>query len=84
MLSHMHRTTITMPDTLFDRVKRLALSEHMTLKEAVAALLKRGLDVMGTPQRHKALPKLPIHRGKALLDISDRDALYRVLDEDRW
>jgi plasmid stability protein len=79
MSLHM-RTTLVIDDELFHALKRRAAAEHRTLSDVTAEALRRGL---APPRRSSrgARTKLPtFSMGAPLVDLSDRDQLYDVLD----
>lgn len=76
MIMHM-RTTLILPDHLVRALKRLAAKQGATLTAVVAETLRRGLDAAPAAE----LPPLPRHDlGAPLVDVADRDALYRAMD----
>jgi len=78
----MAKTTLNIPDPLFRELKRRAISRGETMSNLVAEYIRRGLE-----QKPKAekLPPLPTYDGGAfLVDVSDREALFDVLDEERY
>lgn len=73
------KTTLIIPDRLFRELKRRAAHRRTTLSEVVAETLRRGLDE--PPVRGFIPPPLPVHDlGEPLVDIADRDALYRAME----
>jgi len=71
------KTTLIIPDTLMRELKRQAARRRETLSAVVAETLRRGLDVV--PDREVA--PLPVHpMGRSLVDVADRDALYRAME----
>ncbi len=79
MVLHM-KTTLIIPDPLFKDLKRRAAEGGETLSHLVADLLRKGLSER---PRRKRLPPLPTFRtGPAKVDIADRDALYRAMEEE--
>lgn len=77
MISHM-RTTLIIPDPVFRQLKRLAAKRRETLSLVVEEVLRRGLKDAAPED----LPALPVHDcGVPMVDMSDRDALYRAMEE---
>lgn len=77
MLFHM-KTTLILPDHLVRALKRRAAEQGTTLSAVVAEALRRGLEQPPAAD----LPPLPAYRmGPPLVDIADRDALYRAMEE---
>ena len=66
------------------RLREEAARRRTTMSELVAAGLRRVLDEpVSGESKSDALEPLPSWRGgQPLVDISDRDALYRVMDEE--
>lgn len=78
MVNHM-KTTLNIDDTVMDRLRRESARSGRTMSELVEMALRQLL------QRRTAAPDLsPLPRfdsGGALVDVADRDALYRVMEE---
>ena len=77
MVCHM-KTTLNIDDTVMARLRREAARTGRTMSELVETALRRLLE-----RRPDAvdLPPLPVFRsGGALVDIADRDALYRAME----
>lgn len=78
MIIHM-RTTLIIPDEVMRELKRRAARRGETLSSVVAECLKRGLEA---PEIPADLPSLPTHSmGRARVDVADREALHRAMDE---
>ncbi len=77
MFFHM-KTTLILPDHLVRQLKHRAAEQGTTLSAVVAEALRRGLE----PNPAIELPPLPsYHMGPPLVDVADRDALYRAMEE---
>jgi hypothetical protein len=77
MIFHM-KTTLILPDHVVRELKRRAARRGETLSAIVAETLRRGL---AQPDEAPAPPPLPRHRmGRPLVDVADRDALYRAME----
>lgn len=77
MLCHM-KTTLILPDHLVRALKQRAVDQQTTLSAVVAEALRRGLEEPAAVD----LPPLPSYRmGQPFVDIADRDALYRAMEE---
>lgn len=77
MLFHM-KTTLVLPDHVVRELRRRAARRGETLSAVVAEALRRGL---AAPDAPGELPPLPTHQmGRPLVDLADRDALYRAMD----
>ena len=79
MVSHM-KTTLNIDERVMREVKAEAARRGTTMSELVEAALLRMLE----PEPYEPeLPPLPtFHGGRELVDVSDREALYRVFDEE--
>lgn len=78
MVFHMKKTTLTIDDNLMVRLKMEAARQKRTMSEMVEKALRRYLD---TPAPIAQIPPLPTFDGQLLVDVSDREALYEVLDD---
>ena len=76
------KTTLLIPDPVFDDLKRQAAKRGTTLSALAAELLHKGL--AERPKRVK-LPPLPsFNMGwPPKVDVADRDALYDFLEAER-
>jgi hypothetical protein len=77
MVIHM-KTTLNIDDSLMVRLKREAARTGRTMSELVETALRNLL----RPRRDRdPLPPLPsFDGGGALVDIADREALYRAME----
>jgi len=72
------KTTLILPDHLVRALKHRAAEQGTTLSAVVAEALRRGLAEPPVVD----LPPLPSHHmGQPLVDVADRDALYRAMEE---
>ena len=73
------KTTLNIDDTVMDRFRRESARTGRTMSELVEMALRQFLE------RRTAAPDLsPLPRfdsGGALVDVADREALYRVMEE---
>ena len=73
------KTTLVIADPLMQRLRERAAREGRTIsalvEEAIRNLLQRGPE-------EKKLRKLPRYPMGALVDVANRDELYRVMEED--
>lgn len=77
MVFHM-KTTLNIDDGVMARLKRESARTGRTMSELVEAALRRLLQPAPVATD---LPPLPSFRsGGALVDISDREALYRAME----
>jgi hypothetical protein len=73
------KTTLNIDDTVMAELKREAARQGRTMSEMVETALR--LLLRSRPKR-TTIPELPtFHGGADLVDISDRDALYRAMEE---
>ncbi len=77
MLFHM-KTTLTIDDSVFARLKREAAREGRTMSELVEAALRLLLEREERPHDLPPLPKLS--SGGAFVDVSDRDQMYEAME----
>ena len=79
---HMARTTLVIDEQRLVDLKRLAAARRTTLSAVVDEFLREGLERAGSKKRRKVCPLPPaLHAGPELVDISDRDRLYDILDQ---
>jgi hypothetical protein len=77
MLFHM-KTTLNIDDTVMALLKRKAVRQGRTMSELVEAALRM---LFRNSRKRDRMPPLPKFRsGGALVDISDRDALYQAME----
>lgn len=83
MVFHM-KTTLNIDETVMKQLREAAARRGTTMSALVEAGIRRVLSP--APSTHKqddALPPLPTwHSGGARVDISNREELYRIMDED--
>lgn len=78
MVFHM-KTTLNIDDTVMTQLKREAARQGRTMSELVETALRM---LFRSRKTREALPPIPTFRGGSpLVDIADRDALYRALEE---
>ena len=78
MVFHM-KTTIIIPDSLFRELKKRAVERNETVSALVIDSLRKNLADKGKPRKLAPLPTFKC--GRAMVDIADRDALYRVMEK---
>ena len=79
MVSHM-KTTLNIDDTVMARLKQEAARRGRTMSELVEDALRLFLDHRKSKGPEAA--RLPSFRGgEELVDIADREALYRTMEE---
>jgi hypothetical protein len=77
MVCHM-KTTLNIDDTVMAQLKREAARQGRTMSELVETALRM---LFRTRKKTERLPPLPAFRsGGALVDVSDRDALYQAME----
>ena len=73
------KTTLTIDDTVMKRLRQEAARTGRTMSELVETALRRLL--MSRPVPATDVSPLPsFDSGGALVDIADRDALYRAME----
>ena len=82
MVFHM-KTTLIIDDSVMRRLREEAARRGTTMSSLVEAGLRRVLSEPGSTDAPSAeLPPLPTwNGGKELVDISNRDLLYRAMEE---
>ena len=72
------KTTLQIDDGVMRELKMRAARDGRTMSELVEAALRRLLDERPPD---KDLSPLPVMKARELVDVSDRDALYRAMEE---
>jgi hypothetical protein len=73
------KTTLSIDTQVMVELKAEAARQGRTMSELVETALRLLLRSTATPHDLSDLPTF--HGGTELVDVADRDALYRVLDE---
>ena len=78
------KTTLNIDDSVMQRLREEAARRQTTMSELVEAGLRRVLAApVGAGNPPDPLPPLPTwDSGGRLVDIDDRDALYRAMEEE--
>jgi hypothetical protein len=77
MASHM-KTTLNIDETVMAQLKREAARQGRTMSELVETALR---NLFRSQRQPSELSPLPVfHSGGALVDITDRDALYQAME----
>jgi len=77
MVFHM-KTTLVIDDQIMIRLREEAARQKRTLSSLVEGALRRMLEA---PENPPDLPPLPVfHGGRPLVDVADREALYRAME----
>ena len=77
MVNHM-KTTLNIDDTVMKQLKREAAKRGCTISELVESGLRM---VLQPPKKKHTMTKLPTFKsGGALVDVADRDALYKAME----
>jgi plasmid stability protein len=72
------KTTLNIDDTVMARLRREAARSGRTMSALVEEALR---NLLAKRPESKALPPLPsFESGGALVDIADRDTLYRAME----
>ncbi|HZP19867.1 MAG TPA: ribbon-helix-helix protein, CopG family [Bauldia sp.] len=75
------KTTLNIDDGVMSRLKQEAARQRKTMSELVEAALRSALQRQ--PRKKPALPPIPtFDGGRELVDLADRDALYRAMEEE--
>ena len=77
MVTHM-KTTLNIDDTVMERLRQEAARTGRTMSELVETALRNLLDADAEPVDLVPLPTF--NAGEELVDIADRDALYRAME----
>jgi hypothetical protein len=77
MVFHM-KTTLTIDDSVMVRLRRESARTGRTMSELVETALRRLLQ--SKPDQPGLQPLPTFKSGGALVDIADRDALYRAME----
>ena len=77
MVFHM-KTTLVIDDGIMKQLKAEAARQRVTLSELVETALRRMLNPK-TQAPKRLLPLPSFNSGGALVDLDDRDALYRAM-----
>ncbi len=78
MVFHM-KTTLNIDDTVMAGLRREAARTGRTMSELVETALRQLL--RRRPETPELTPLPTFDSGGALVDVADRDALYRVMEE---
>ncbi len=78
------KTTLDIDDNVMQKLRKEAVCRDTMAPVLVEAGLRHVLEECNEspPQDKDPLPPLPKWRGRLLVDISNRDELYRIFDED--
>ena len=77
MVTHM-KTTLVIDDSVMARLRRESARTGRTMSELVETALRRFLQARPDPVQMQPLPSF--ESGGALVDIADREALYRAME----
>lgn len=77
MVIHM-KTTLTIDDGVMARLRRESARTGRTMSELVEMALRQLLQARPDPVELQPLPSF--ESGGALVDLADRDALYRAME----
>jgi hypothetical protein len=72
------KATIVIDDGVFVRVKHEAARRKSTISSVIESAVRQSLDPKPMTKRLRRLPAF--HRGKELVDVADRDALYTAME----
>jgi hypothetical protein len=72
------KTTLNIDESVMSALKKEAARRGCTMSELVESALRL---LLRAPKSHRPLPALPkFASGGALVDISDREALYQAME----
>ena len=72
------KTTLNIDDTVMHKLRREAARQGRTMSEMVETALRL---LLRAPSNRGKLPPLPrFHSGGALVDVSERSALYEAME----
>lgn len=77
MVFHM-KTTLNIHDTVMLKLKREAARQQRTMSDLVETALR---NLFHAQTKSKKLPPLPTFNSEMLVDVANRDELYRVMEE---
>ena len=78
MVYHM-KTTLNINSTVMAQLRREAVRQGRTMSELVETALR--MLFRSSRRRTEPSPLPGFHSGGALVDVADRDALYRAMEE---
>jgi hypothetical protein len=76
----MPRTTLDLDASVLEQLRRRAASERKSMGQVASEQLAAGLE-QGAPDKPGPLRWPSRHMGKPRIDLEDKDALWKVLDE---
>lgn len=85
LASNIMRTTLDLDLPILKELKAFSKSNSFSLGKAATALLAEALSAHKVKAKKKAPPKFKWHSqnmGPAKIDISDKEALYKILDQE--
>ena len=74
---YLMKTTLNIDDKVMARLRREAVRQGRTMSELVETALRL---LLQSSRKRRKLPPLPTFRSEELVDISDREALYRAME----
>ena len=75
------RTTLVIPDPVYKRAKKAAREQGRTLSELVTESVEIQLARAGRSEKKKTYRIQPVEMGAPMVDLNDREALYRAMEE---
>ena len=75
------RTTLVIPDPVYKRAKQAAREQGRTLSDLVTESVEIQLSREGGSVEKKVYRIKPVEMGAPMVDLNDRDALYRAMEE---
>lgn len=80
MIFHM-KTTLIISDHLFAGIKALAAKRRRTLSNTVESLLRSGMEREAVKPARKISPLPTYQAGRCFVDVSNREALYNLMEK---
>jgi len=78
------RTTVDIDDSVLAEAKDLARKRGKTLGDTLSVLLARALAELDATAPAKPAFRWPSQRMEPLIDLEDKEAVWRILDTDQF
>ncbi len=77
------KSTLNIADPVMEQLRREAARQNKTMSELVEAALRLLFRSTRQAKKKKLRPLPTFHGGAPLIDVSNREQLYDLLDQDR-
>ncbi len=77
------KSTLNIADPVMEQLRREAARQNKTMSELVEAALRLLFHSTRQAKKKKLRPLPTFHGGAPLIDVSNREQLYDLLDQDR-